>query len=321
MRNMDDDDENEVQADNGAGDDRQKQQELPGFLPPATAAPKFGLQPTTLAVCMDRENDYCLEYFRNMECWIRPVHKTPAHTPWIEADKLTWERSYALKYINYEAEPGSVNLDNPLQMTEENELKMRISKKKGKGKKKGVEGDFSVTEEGVVEVQKEDADDDISSDEDEDFLDAYGNVIDPSQKAAAADSVGSEASTDATKTVSSRGGARSQTSSKKKKKKNRSKKKGGNPNDPIPRASSKEGYRDLDGGTTSQIDSSSRHNSSQAGRSRVPTLKKEEPRASSLSHKEQMLYLGMMAKFTGEEGFTSVNGKHCINFSNRSLSF
>ena len=27
----------------------------------------------------------------------------------------TWEQSYAIKYINYEAEPGHVNLENPLQ--------------------------------------------------------------------------------------------------------------------------------------------------------------------------------------------------------------
>ena len=63
----------------------------------------------------------------------------------------TWEQSYAIKYINYEAEPGHVNLENPLQMTEANERRVR-SYKKGKNKKKGKDGEFSVTEEGITEV-------------------------------------------------------------------------------------------------------------------------------------------------------------------------
>ena len=63
----------------------------------------------------------------------------------------TWEQSYAIKYINYEAEPGHVNLENPLQMTEANERRVR-SYKKAKNKKKGKDGEFSVTEEGITEV-------------------------------------------------------------------------------------------------------------------------------------------------------------------------
>ena len=39
----------------------------------------------------------------------------------------------------------------PLQMTEANERRVR-SYKKGKNKKKGKDGEFSVTEEGITEV-------------------------------------------------------------------------------------------------------------------------------------------------------------------------
>ena len=77
------------------------------------------------------------------------AQKSLANQPWIEVDAETWEQSYALKYINYEAEPGHINLDNPLQMTEQNERKLRAFKKGGKKKK--ADG-FSVTEEGITEV-------------------------------------------------------------------------------------------------------------------------------------------------------------------------
>ena len=64
-------------------------------------------------------------------------------------DAENWEQSYSIKYINYEAEPGHINLDNPLQMTEQNERKLRAFKKSSKKKK--ADG-FSVTEEGITEV-------------------------------------------------------------------------------------------------------------------------------------------------------------------------
>ena len=81
--------------------------------------------------------------------FLRP-QKSLASQPWIEPAAENWEQSYAIKYINYEAEVGHVNLENPLQLTEQNEIKMR-SFKKNKNKKKK-DGEFSVTEEGITEV-------------------------------------------------------------------------------------------------------------------------------------------------------------------------
>ena len=84
--------------------------------------------------------------------WIPHTQKSLASQPWIEPDAANWEQSYAIKYINYEAEPGHVNLDNPLQMTEVGERRMRSFKKSKSKKKGGKDGEFSVTEEGITEV-------------------------------------------------------------------------------------------------------------------------------------------------------------------------
>ena len=39
-----------------------------------SAAPKFGLTAAGTVV-MDGENDFCLQYFRAMECWKRPTQE------------------------------------------------------------------------------------------------------------------------------------------------------------------------------------------------------------------------------------------------------
>ncbi len=93
------------------------------------------------------EEDFALTYFRKMPCWTRPPQRAVSDRPFIPS----WEGSYTMKYLNYETEPGYVNLDNPLQMLEEFEVARRNATHKPKKPKKE---DFSVTQEGITEVQK-----------------------------------------------------------------------------------------------------------------------------------------------------------------------
>ncbi|TRY73615.1 hypothetical protein TCAL_01867 [Tigriopus californicus] len=130
-------------------------------------------------------NDYSLQFFCNLACWYQPLEKTTKAMPWI--DKKSWTKSFSQKFLHYETEEDFIDLRNPFTKESEfsfqNELVAKVKKRKEgrkKTRKQYSKDDGVDLTNPLGQAQEPEEDDDVESDED-DFLDSYGNVIDPSQ--------------------------------------------------------------------------------------------------------------------------------------------
>ena len=115
-------------------------------------------------------DDFCREYLNSLD-WNRPIQRTTNMTPWIGEDE--WKLSLAHKYMNYEMEPNYIDLENPLldgPIIED--LRKKESRRKNKKKDKSNE-EYSVIKEGVVEVDTKEPG---SSEDEDNFLDEFGNI-------------------------------------------------------------------------------------------------------------------------------------------------
>jgi hypothetical protein len=95
-------------------------------------------------------DDFFSKRFSSMPCWKNPVKTTVADRPWIKPESLL-KHSYVMKYINYETEPGFIDLDNPLAVREYNEF--RLEEKKRLRKKKKSES-FDVDKDPTSKLEK-----------------------------------------------------------------------------------------------------------------------------------------------------------------------
>ena len=73
------------------------------------------------------------------------------YRPWIK--QSSWVESYVMKHLNYETEQGFIDLNNPLQLVDDSDIRKpeRIKKKKNKADKIK---DFKVTEEGITDMNE-----------------------------------------------------------------------------------------------------------------------------------------------------------------------
>ena len=125
------------------------------------------------------EDDYCLEFMRNFS-WSTSVQRSSSDFPWITHEEF--QDSYTYKYLNYEMEEGYINPDDPLHTGEsirdlrKNETRLQsVVSKRRKTAKEAAE--FQSLAQGVREVKGDEAG--IAEEEEEDvFVDEYGNVLD-----------------------------------------------------------------------------------------------------------------------------------------------
>merc|ERR1712179_358622 len=141
---------------------------------------KEGLQKNGQIVC-DEAKDYALQYFRESIPWNESktsdlkTSKT-RDFPWIAP--TSWSRlSFAMKYMNYETEPRFLLLDNPFIVQENNEIRRKESARKKKKKKdKEPEELLELQKEGMTEIQPKGAGKETEENDEDDFLDEYGNI-------------------------------------------------------------------------------------------------------------------------------------------------
>ena len=121
----------------------------------------------------DREKDYAFEFLRNLN-WNRPLKRTTSSKVWLSSEE--WKRSMAAKAMNYELSDTHIDLDNSTTYGLVPDLRSNESRNQKK-KKKVVADDFTSITEHVREVNLKSSDGD---DEEDDFIDEYGNIKDQS---------------------------------------------------------------------------------------------------------------------------------------------
>ena len=145
------------------------------------AKKEYGLQ-NDGSLVVDEENDYCVQYLRNINWNSKPIERTTAAFPWITKDEF--KNSMTHKYMHYQTEDGYCNPNDPLA-TGENVKNLRADENRERSRaasRKNKTGfdDFNQLHQEVREVKEAGANDDEEEDDD-DFLDEYGNIKDPEQ--------------------------------------------------------------------------------------------------------------------------------------------
>lgn len=116
------------------------------------------------------EGDYLSQLFEKID-WASRVKQENRQTGFT---KEAWESTHTCKYLWYKLEPERIDLNNPFDREEGNDLRPKlVIKKKSRNKRKGTAMDLM--SEQVREVK--DDDDEHEENEEEDFLDEFGNVI------------------------------------------------------------------------------------------------------------------------------------------------
>ena len=77
------------------------------------AKKEYGLQ-NDGSLVVDEENDYCVQYLRNINWNSKPIERTTAAFPWITKDEF--KNSMTHKYMHYQTEDGYCNPNDPLGM-------------------------------------------------------------------------------------------------------------------------------------------------------------------------------------------------------------
>ena len=131
------------------------------------------------SVKCNEETDYCLEFMRHFS-WNTNVQRSTSQFPWITPEEF--QDSYTYKYLNYEMEDGYINPDDPLHTGESlrdlrrDETRLQSLQSKRKRTANAKESDFQTIAQSVKEVKG--GNQDVAEDDEEDvFLDEYGNVI------------------------------------------------------------------------------------------------------------------------------------------------
>ena len=139
---------------------------------------KIGLQKDGSVVCA--ENDWCLEFVRNLPWNEKKIRKTG---PWLTKDEI--EGTVATKYMNYQSEENYIDPNNPFRtgvnIPELRKDENRGVKKRSKDNEKIAE--FNQIHEKVREVPGQDQNTNMNAsdsldEDDEAFVDEFGNVID-----------------------------------------------------------------------------------------------------------------------------------------------
>ena len=144
----------------------------------------LGLQPDG-SVVVDRANDFAFTFLRSLD-WNRPLRNTTSAPIW--SDPSEWQKSMSSRHIRYEMADNFINLDNPTSYGLIDDLRKLETRKKNKKKKVDV-AEFSLNQQQVREVKVSgDAD---ADDEEDDFLDEFGNIKDPKESAAGETTVAS----------------------------------------------------------------------------------------------------------------------------------
>jgi len=264
-------------------------------------APKYGLQPDG-SVLADYDNDYSLQYFDEVvtkECYRdEPPKRVTGDRPWIESE--SWQHSFAERYTHYRTQGfGYIDLSNPLIVDAEADLRkdnVKVKKKKGVSKIK----DFTVTKEGITDVDecKKDNDKDTNEEEEEDFLDEYGNI-----REAVSEAEDQSSGSDQHRTEGSEKG---ESKSKRKNKKRKNQKQRKNEKALREQGAHLHKWLDMDGqqetsGTKEMVKSPppSGRQSLQSVEGISPLLQNwhmEEPRESSLNAYEQKKYVDLLGQ-------------------------
>ena len=77
------------------------------------AKKEYGLQ-NDGSLVVDEENDFCVQYLRNINWNAKPIERTTAAFPWITKDEF--KNSMTHKYLHYQTEDGYCNPNDPLGM-------------------------------------------------------------------------------------------------------------------------------------------------------------------------------------------------------------
>ena len=168
---------------------------------------KFGMTKDGSLV-VDEENDYAIQFLKNID-WNRPLKKTTSSIPFISKEEFS--NTMAMKYMNYECEALYVDDTDPMIGENIKDLRGNISRSfdfmsiflplifmhiclnicfdftifflanedrpDRRGKKKTAIKDFQEQHQTVREIPDLNAED--NENEEDDFLDEYGNLKEP----------------------------------------------------------------------------------------------------------------------------------------------
>merc|ERR1711874_604468 len=88
-------------------------------------------------------DDYVTKLFNQIDWTSRAKVNLGEQERWIQPG--TWEKySYTRKYLAYQCEPGYIDLNDPFQIEEENDIRKKVAKKNKKKKKDGEAVDLQV---------------------------------------------------------------------------------------------------------------------------------------------------------------------------------
>lgn len=138
---------------------------------------ELGLQESG-SVKVDRDNDYCFAYLGGLN-WNRPLKNTTSTKTW--SDPYEWKTSMSWRHMNYEMEYEFLDMNNPTNYGLLPNL--RLMENRRKNRKKVEFQDFSLNQQEVREVKPSGQEESNGKgDEDEDFMDEFGNIKDSDEE-------------------------------------------------------------------------------------------------------------------------------------------